>query len=418
MKKDLNANTISEQLRSLGVHLGIDGIVTKPKNIKSEGLETILQGSFIENHLGTTLMIEHEYPIQDLSPYPVANIEPALDILGLWSNSKAISKFGSEQFIYLDIETTGLSGGSGTLAFLIGLGIVHDNTIHLKQLFLHDPIEEPAQLLELEKSITNHPTIVTYNGKSFDIPILNTRFQMNGWKTPLQTLAHIDLLILVRRLWRERLPSRTLGNIEAQILNIHRDVDDIPGWLVPEIYFEYIRFGETNQLRNVLYHNAMDVLSLATLMGQIIRHLIEPMSTNFYRSADLLPIAKLYEDIGLRDRAIKLYRFALDQELIPTDHIETLTRLAFLYKRTDLISQAIPLWEQAATYQHIPAYIELAKYYEHHLHDYYQAINWTREALITMTSHILNPYDSRQLQIELEHRLHRLNVLVNKKPVI
>jgi uncharacterized protein YprB with RNaseH-like and TPR domain len=418
MKNDLKSNNISEQLRSLGVHHGIDGIITKPKIFKTDSLKTILQGSLIENNLGTTLMIEHEYPIQDLSLFPVSNIEPALNILRLWSNSKAISEIGSEQYIYLDIETTGLSGGSGTLAFLIGIGIVHDNTIHLKQLFLQDPIEEPAQLLELEKSIINHPTIVTYNGKSFDVPILNTRFHMNGWKTPLQDLAHIDLLILTRRLWRERLPSRTLGNVEAQILNIHRDVDDIPGWMVPEIYFDYIRFGETKLLTNVLYHNAMDVVSLVTLMGQIIHHLIEPLSTNFYRSADLIPIAKLYEEIGLRDEAINLYRFALDQELTPTDHIETLTRLAFLYKRIDLISQAVPLWKQATAYQHIPAYIELAKYYEHHLHYYHQAINWTREALITITSHVLNPYDSRQLQIKLEHRLYRLNVLVNKKPVI
>jgi tetratricopeptide (TPR) repeat protein len=238
---------------------------------------------------------------------------------------------------------------------------------------------------------------------------------MLGLRSPLPDLAHVDLLHLARRLWRDRLPSRTLGNLEVQILGTLRSEQDIPGWMIPQIYFDYLRSRDPAPLKNVFYHNAMDVLSLAALLNHSAGLLSDPLSLGGAYAIDLIALAKLFEDLGDLDRATLLYIHGLEhedalQERIPAAVLlQALQRLALIRKRQNDLPAAIHLWEQAALHHHLEAHVELAKCYEHQLRDFEQAIQWTEAAmrLIELESPF-DAYQRRQWMLALERRLERL----------
>src|SRR4030067_1036414 len=141
---------------------------------------------------------------------------------------------------------------------------------------MRDPFEEPAMLLALEEFLAPCKTLVTFNGKSFDAPLLTTRYTLQGWPSPMGRMAHIDLLHLARRLWRDRLPSRTLSNLEVQILGAQRSEEEIPGWMIPQMYFDFLRDGDARPMKRVFYHNEMDVLSMAALLNLVVNLLENP----------------------------------------------------------------------------------------------------------------------------------------------
>ncbi len=187
-------------------------------------------------------------------------------MLAEWAREPRLAELAPADFAFLDTETTGLSGGTGTYAFLVGVARFEDEGLHLAQFFMRDPSEEPGLLAALEEFLAPCQALVTFNGKAFDAPLLLTRYLCHGWQPPFQGLAHVDLLHLARRLWRDRLPSRTLTMLEAHILGAGRSEEDIPGWLIPEMYFTYLQTGDPTPLKSVFYHNAMDVISLVALM--------------------------------------------------------------------------------------------------------------------------------------------------------
>jgi len=147
-----------------------------------------------------------------------------------------------EEIRTVDTETTGLAGGSGTYTFMVGIGRFEGDEFRLAQFFLRDPSEEAAQLAAIEKFLAPCQAVVSFNGKSFDLPLLNSRYLINGCPPPLAGAAHIDLLHLSRRLWRARLPSRTLGNLEAKILGLTRAQQDVPGWMIPDLFLDRLLF--------------------------------------------------------------------------------------------------------------------------------------------------------------------------------
>jgi hypothetical protein len=328
----------------------------------------------------------------------------------------------STNFAFLDTETTGLSGGVGTYAFLVGVARFEDDNLHLAQFFMSDPSLEPGQLAALEEFLAPCQAMVTFNGKAFDAPLLLTRYLSHGWQPPFQFLAHVDLLPLARRLWRDRLPSRTLGMLEAHILGADRSEEDIPGWMIPEIYFNYLRTGDPTSLKNVFYHNAMDVVSLVALMEHMSLLLDDPEGLGSEYGVDLFALAKLYEHMGDQHAAAQLYGHGLDHDDARSERmpraalLQGLHRLAAIYKRNSDWNSAIELWKQAANYQDLAAHVELAKYYEHVLKDIPLAIHWTQAAnTLVVESTALTPdgqplglYERRQKLTELGHRLERL----------
>jgi uncharacterized protein YprB with RNaseH-like and TPR domain len=365
--------SLSDKLKALGVKIGTDGVEQTSKSPKYP-IESIVEGEEIDTPFGLAYVIEEIYKTDPRTIDLHLKFTTSLANLSTWIGNPDIVHHKPESFTFLDTETSGLAGGTGTYAFLIGIGKFTDDGFRLSQYFLRDPFEEPAQLAAVLGALNNSEVLVTYNGKSFDVPLLNTRYITNGELPPLNSLVHIDLLHLARRLWRDRLESRTLGSIEENILGAHRTEEDIPGWMVPSIYFDYIKTGDARPITNVLYHNAMDILSLTTLLNHISTILDDPhgveLPTNVHRQA--------------------IYRWSI------------------MEKRRDNIGKSIQLWRNAAEYKELYAHEELAKVFEHRIKDYPKAIYWTELAIeVTETQRITN-LDRNIWQSKLEHRLNRL----------
>ena len=216
------------------------------------------------------------------------------------------------------------------------------------------------------------------------------------------------------------MPSRTLGNLEFQILKSRRTEEDIPGWAIPKIYFDYLSTGDTGPLKRVIYHNAVDIVSLAALFGCINQILSQPTEIEFPDIADYFALGRLFEDIGDISTASKLYdtylsgldKLESDDSIDITLSIRVIMRLALIYKRDSEYPKAIPLWKHAAQNDHLPAFEELAKYYEHKLGDYPTALKWTSSAInlfnASNTTRKTGIYLEAYWLPRLEHRRDRL----------
>lgn len=399
--------SLSDKLRALGVRVGAQDLPpVKPSHLHS--IQQVLGGRDLETRFGDTYLVEEFYPQDHLHGSRSLLTTSPLHGLAQWSDDPRIAATPPHSFAFLDTETTGLSGGTGTYAFLIGAARFEVDHFHLAQFFLRDPSEEPAQLYALEEFLAPCQAIVTFNGKSFDLPLLNTRYIYHGWKSPFSDLSHVDLLHLARRLWRDRLPSRTLGNLEVQILATQRSGDDIPGWMIPQMYFNYLRSGDATPMKSVFYHNAMDVVSLAALLHHTAAILADPLNEPIEHGMDIFALGKLFESMDDPNTAIQLYQKCLEQEL-PDDSLpQVLLRLADIYKRRDMLSEALPLWEQAAEMKQMEAVVELAKACEHRLKDYQTALDWANHGLTIVASSNFTRMEQDAWRQELEHRIQRL----------
>jgi uncharacterized protein YprB with RNaseH-like and TPR domain len=398
--------TLSDRLKSLGVKVVQSSLTRSPK--RRYPIESLLDGQLIETPYGETFVVETHYAQNHRQGSEQLAFTAPLEMVAAWARDERIAATQSEAFTFLDTETTGLAGGSGTYAFLVGVGRFENDGFHLSQFFLRDPIEEPALLAALEEFLAPAQSMVTFNGKAFDIPLLDSRYITNGEPSPLNELAHIDMLHLARRIWKNRLPSRTLVYLEEHILGETRSEDDVPGWMIPGLYLDYIRSGDARPLKGVFYHNAMDILTMTALTNLAANMLAEPLNGTIEHAEDLAAIGYLFEDLGSIDQAAEIMQQALDQNLPSDIHNRTLKRLSFLHRRGGNHPAALSLWGQAAADRHIYAHEELAKHYEHREHNYVEAQRWTQSAIAILNS----PEAPRHLKIqwgaELEHRLARL----------
>ena len=399
--------TLTDRLKSLGVKIGAKDL-PPPRSGKSFPVEEIIAGRFLDTGNGATYLIEEDFPAGYIHGQVGLRIATKPQIIAEWAGDVRIADQDPEKLLFLDTETSGLAGGTGTFAFLVGAGRYTAEGFHLAQFFMRDPLEEPSLLIALEEFLAPCETVVSFNGKAFDVPLLNTRYTLQGWKSPFKGLFHIDLLHLSRRLWRDRLPSRTLGNLEVQILQASRTDEEIPGWMIPQIYFDYLRDGDARPLKRVFYHNAMDVVSLAALLNHTASLLEDPLCHHSGEYSDLAAIARLMEDLGHIEKATRFYEESINENLPEELFNDTLSRLAFLHKRNNNYPAAVPLWEHATSRNQIYAYEELAKYYEHHAQDLEAALSWTMQALDYIDSPSFNGPDHAQWKIEFQHRLERL----------
>jgi uncharacterized protein YprB with RNaseH-like and TPR domain len=403
--------SISDKLKALGVKVGAKEIEPPNEPAAPErpySVERVVPGRVIENSGGEAYVVEAVYPLETGHGHGDLRLDAPLEAIAAWAKEERIGGAAPEAFAFLDIETTGLSGGTGTYAFLVGVGRYIGGEYHLAQFFLRDPGEEEAQLLALEDFLAPCQILVTFNGKSFDAPLLNTRYTAHDWRSPLPGLAPLDLLHLARRLWRDRLPSRTLGTLEVHILGHQRSGEDIPGWLVPQMYFDYLHTGDARPLTGVFYHNAVDVLSLAVLLNHMAHLLNDPLNGSVQDDLDWPALGRLFADLGRDEVAITLFRRALAGNLPGELQTRTLNDLSMLYKHRGEWDEAITLWQQAAQAGAIYACVELAKHSEHEQRDPAAALQWTQQAL----DHLLSPktpaYERLQWQDELAHRCQRL----------
>lgn len=400
--------SISDKLKALGVSVGPEGVKPRSRKPKFPIEKVVPNGEEILTPLGHTFVINETYPEDPRKAELPLEFSASLTNLSIWLGDPSLVQQKPNSFAFIDTETSGLAGGTGTYAFLIGVGRFTNQCFELSQFFMRDPYEEPAQLAAVQSALEGCEVLVTYNGKSFDVPLLNTRYVVNGEPPPLNSFTHIDLLHMARKLWRDRLESRTLGSIEEHILNTPRTEDDIPGWMVPSIYFDYIKTGDARPIKNVLYHNAMDIISLASLLNHISTMLDDPYGGIVENGIDLISMAKLFEDIGEYAIAAECYERGLDCELPDRIRNQAFQRWSIMEKRQNNLEKSIGLWQTAAEFREIYAHEELAKVYEHKEKDLDQAIFWTELAINIIDSPEYPVVEMKFWRSKLEHRLSRL----------
>ena len=399
--------SISDKLKSLGVGKGTAHL-SKPKP-DSHTIDSVVAGSFIPTHRGEVFASEQQYPKDYI--YGSAPLVSAFTLshISHWANDPAIEKFHLSKFAFLDTETSGLSGGTGTYAVLVGVARFIDDQFVLRQFFMRDPAEEPALLEGIAKFIAPCKSLVTFNGKSFDAPLLSTRYRLHQIPIPYQEYSHLDLLPLARRLWRDRLESRALKYLEEHVLGLKRSSEEVPGYEIPWLYFDYLRTGDARPLGGVFYHNAMDVVAMAALLAHMNDMLENPFDGKVQHGLDFIALGKLFEDLGHWDEAARLFERGLESQLNEADFGLAVKRLSILQKKRGDINEAIRLWERAAERGHLYAFIELAKHYEHKERDVKSALKWTKSALQQVEKINLPAYMRKFWEAEIEHRLARLN---------
>ncbi|MFQ5408393.1 MAG: ribonuclease H-like domain-containing protein [Anaerolineales bacterium] len=313
-----------------------------------------------------------------------------------------------ERLVFLDAETTGLAGGVGTLAFLVGAGVFDGDSFHVYQFFLRDPAEEFALTAALAALLEGASGLVTFNGRSFDIPLLEARFLLARQHFNLRSLLHLDLLHPARRIWSGRLESCSLGTLEREVLDVPRAEADVPGWMIPGIYTDYLRTSDARELQRVFYHNAFDILSMVTLLSALLDLFADPLADE-RSGADCLRLAMWFERAPAPEQAEKAYRAALARPLDAAGAAIARRRYAAFLKRRNRRDEAVPLWTQLAESAAADPepFVEIAKYYEWHATDLSRARLWTQRAL----AHVAGrpPTWAREdTTAALEHRLARI----------
>jgi len=284
--------------------------------------------------------------------------------------------------IFLDTETTGLSGGAGTVAFLVGVGRWSGSGFIVEQYLMRDYNEERAMLLGLRESLADAQVLVTFNGKAFDIPLLQSRFVLARQRWPLAGAAHLDLLHPARRIWKLRLGSCSLANLESQILGIERE-NDIPGHLIPQVYFQYVRTHSAHGIGNILSHNRQDIETLARLtlrMGEIFFG----QAGEELAPVDLFSAGRYAYVLGERELAVRWNEAALLQGLPEDREVEAKKAKAARLKEQKKYSEAAELWQDLS--ERSQAFLEdvqeeLAIYHEHRNGDLEEALNVSERAL-------------------------------------
>ena len=399
-------SSLADKLKSLGVKTA-NTLQSKPQPV-SQTIESILTGDFFSTSLGETFVAEQIFGEEYLHGNISAHSAFPLSVISQWANDPRIDQLPISKFAFLDTETSGISGGTGTYAFLVGAARFIDGKFVLKQFFMRDPAEEPAMLEALIHFLAPCEGLVTFNGKSFDAPLLVTRYSLHRIPVPFKGYAHIDLLPLARRLWRDRLPSRALKYLEEHVLGFTRTTDEVPGYEIPWLYFDYLRTGDANPLAGVFYHNAMDVVAMAALLGHVSELLADPYNGRVEHGLDFIALGKLFEDLNHLDEAARLYERGLEMGLEESDFGVAVKRLSILQKKRGDMDQAIKLWEEAAKKNHIYAHIELAKYYEHKMRDAKTSLQWATSARNEVEKADLPAYIRKHWLSEIDHRLSRL----------
>lgn len=314
--------------------------------------------------------------------------------------------------LFIDLETTGLAGGTGTYAFLIGLGHLELDHIVVRQYLLPDFSYEWLMLEYVEQVLQKFEHIVTFNGKSFDVPLLLSRFILNRMDSGLEDKKHLDLLHSVRRIWKRRLPACDLQTIERHILGQDR-VGDIPGNLIPSLYFEFIRKRDAHILEGVLEHNFYDIVNLI-LLALKLSEISETPLIHLHHAEDVYCLADYYFKNNNLLESARLLEELLNGHL-PIEHnleLEAFFLLSMAYKKMgNTASSKKYLWELLdRQYYHPPVVEELAKNYEHQDKDFTTALEIVEKGLTYLgaVQQLDSTKDVLKYLPQLKHRHNRL----------
>ncbi len=348
-------------------------------------IENIVPGQVIQNEHGQYFSVEARYPLS--APYGSQKPGNLLDIpmqtIALITGDDAWLSLNWQDVLFIDTETTGLEIAAGTVAFLIGAGFLDGDDFVVRQVFMRDFNEESALLADLHTLCQRFRAVATFNGKTFDIPLLENRFTLARLWPALFDGPHLDLLHPARRLWRRRLDNCKLATLEKEILGLQRTQADIPGYFIPSLYRKYLVDGDARPMAGIFYHNELDIVSMAALaaaLGQRVSGDHTPP-----HPVDLLSLGLWHIRLGNPAAAERALQKARSQSLPPDLQDLTTTKLAYLLKRQNRREEAEPLWQElAAAPNNLLALEELAKYYEWHKKDYPSALICIDYALKTL----------------------------------
>lgn len=307
------------------------------------------------------------------------------------------------RILYLDTETTGFLG-AGTVAFMVGVGWLTDEGFTVRQYVMRDYPEELALLRELEALLERFDVVCTFNGRTFDLPLLKTRFLMNRMRTDCLEKPHIDLLHIARRVFRLRLQSCNLGHLEEAILGQTR-IHDLPGSEAPQRYFAYLKTGEFHLLDEVLTHNEQDIASLCTLLAHMCHVYRAP--EHLSHAEDVLSMGVALERMRHPEEARRCYHLVSMGKY----HAQGQMRLAQSLRRSGQREDAREVWLQMIERREggVRPYIELAKHYEHVEKNFGMALSLTRQAIGQLAEPtLLETEETQQLRQELQKRYERL----------
>ncbi len=365
-------------------------IVRKPE----ESLTNYIPGRFISDSLYYSEVI---YDLGVKLGNTQLEIPEIADVIKIKENID--TSIPSDKVLYLDTESTGLNTGGASYAILVGLGAFENSKFVIRRWFLNSPDGEVRLLEEIKEFLRNFDLIVSYNGKSYDMNLLQSRYDYYQSGYMVKAFKQIDLLHIVRRFWKGKLMNCSLQTIESEILGFNRlPEDEIPGWKIPWAYFNYLETGFTEDIVKIHDHNATDILSMPIILSYLSNILVKDTEEH------ILPSSKYYETAGMHERATELLE-TIDENC---SDCEALLHLASLYKKQRHWDKAVKLWSKPILTSNFKALEELAKYYEHKAKDIEKALQITQRAIDYLN---LMP-----IAINKERELwsHRKKRLVNK----
>jgi hypothetical protein len=403
-REETTSQVISELRQRLG------RLLEPKKTYQKKGIfpiEQLVKGEIVSTPDGETFQVKEYFPSHfrcgEMTLGEILNIPtyPA----HLLSKDERLKELDLQKTLFLDTETTGLTGGTGTFVFMVGLGFFQQDGFLIQQFFMRDYSEERASLLLMRDLLESFQFLVTFNGRHYDIPLLETRFILSRIASKIKEMPNFDLLYPSRKIWKGAYENCRLVTLESKLLGMERS-DDIPSEWIPSLYFDYIQTGDARKIHRVFYHNQMDILSMVALSGRI--HLIyhDPQAAQPRKGIEHFSLGRLFWDHGYHEKAIPCFEIALkrcDDDL----GWDVMKWLSMAFKKTGQEEKAKSLWEEMMSwpYQKDPfPYIELAKYYEHRLKDWEKSIAYVDKALEQVSSP-----QAREIELLL-HRKRRLEL--------
>lgn len=360
---------------------------------------------------------ENPYPLN--VRYGKITLSSGLDITGdilfCLSKDTAFETLDLSTALFIDLETTGLSGGAGVVPFLVGLGYYRDGKFWVSQYFLGDLAEEERMIQELIQffSQMNFQSVVSFNGKCFDIPLLETRFILHKQPFILCELPHLDFLFSARSLWRHKHENCRLSHLAREVVEAGRD-EDIPSAEIPWRYFQYLNTGNMDLIEPILYHNQEDILSLlgVVIIGSLL--FSEKEGVEIADAMDYFGVGNVMEKVGETEKSIHFYRRALEGELSDEVSLIAKKKISAHFKKDQEWDKAKSLWEEIASsdtpsVNQLFALRELAMYLEHKEKKYEEARKIAEEGLV------LSFGLSLHYEKDFAHRLERLKCKIRKQ---